>query len=128
MCIRDRTKLAIGAVGTGQIATGAIETSKILDGSIGSADLGTFAITNTKIADGAVTSAKLASNLAFGNPSVSGVLSFGAAKRDGGEPSAPAGRGRGPPRRRRRRARLAAGRPPARVAATGATRGRRQLS
>jgi hypothetical protein len=52
--------LAVGGVGTGNLADDAVTTDKIASGAVGSTDLADLAVTTGKLADDTVTAAKLA--------------------------------------------------------------------
>ena len=55
-------QLADGAVTLNKLAANSVDASKIVDGSVGAAELGANAVVNAKILDGAVTNSKLAAN------------------------------------------------------------------
>ena len=53
-------------VGSSDIATGAVDSARILDGSVGTVDLANGAVTTAKLAAGSVTSAQIADGSVFG--------------------------------------------------------------
>ena len=63
-----------GAVGTVNLADGAVTSAKLNNGAVASEKLGTSAVTNTKIANGAVTTAKIADSAVTADKIANGAV------------------------------------------------------
>lgn len=66
-----------GSIGSGELAAGAVITSKIANGAIGSTQMGDGAVTEVKLGSGAVTSAKIGSGAVGSTALASGAVTSG---------------------------------------------------